>query len=415
MRALFLVFIFVYLALLFQGCQVRGISGSGRTTTLGYDLTRLESRDRVAEPLRLPLHLVVAQAGATHPDSRLMHVLSSQKKLFSRVSALPAAPELRNFASEVEQRNPQSLIKLADRTGGDVLFLVGGQTATQSSKTPVSILDLTIIGHYLIPSNKIKTKGSVCAAIIRISDSKLVLTLQQSAEETKIAPSVSRHANADELTDKIVGQLLSEISKKFVNKLANNAGVVPNEIQNPVAELNSKSKIEKVATVYVISDGFHIGLVLPYREIGSQKKYIEIGLGERNWAMDQNWRWLTSILSGMVPQNGIAVIEKMNELEMSEKKRRQKKVWQLTLTEREWGEMLSTLESEVSLQNVLVDGRGIKVVKTVKGYHLFHTCQQFALNPLGKIDNGLSGKFTLPPPMLEHHLDEIFSKTAWKK
>jgi len=416
-RILAIVFCLCSLAitLINQGCQRRGLSGPGKTTTLGYDLTKLKSKKIRQKPLKLPFHLVVAQAGALQPDSRLLNELKRFKKLYRVISFLPAAPELRNFGKEVAQRDPEELIKLAEGLGGDLLFLVGGKIETQSARTPISVLDLTVIGHYLIPSNKIKTKGSVMAAVIDIADRKLIMTVEEGIEKSKISPSVSRHSNTDELNDKTIGRLLQSIAIKFSNRLAHNAGIK--------TEPSHFSKIEKVkirqyantATVYVISDGFHIGLILPHGEKDGIKQYIEVGLGERNWAMDQKWQWLNGIMSGISHNEGVAVVETMDDVEFIFKKEKQKRVWKLDLSEWQWGEMLTTLERDVALQEVLYEGGKTKIVKTINGYNLFYTCQQFALNPLGVVDKNLFNHISKPTPMVENHLDNIFLKSTVMK
>ncbi|MBF0198407.1 MAG: hypothetical protein HQL32_11880 [Planctomycetes bacterium] len=401
--------IIVILSLLFLvGCQIQGLSGPGKTTTLGYDLSRLE-RVRSDEHSDLPLHLVVAQAGSLCPDEALLAELRKHPKLFRKITVIPASPELRNLGNEVMQKDPNSIVLQARRLGGDLLYLVGGKIETNSSRTPFSIVDLSIVGRYLAPSNKIQGQASIFGAIISVPSNELIMTVSESLSRSKYSPTVSRHANTDEFTVIIRNDILEKLSKKFVASLSDKSGVTIQPSPSLI-DILGQDKVTPKATVYILSDGFHIGLILPYSNIFGEEQYIEIGLGERNWVMGKGWKWMDTIMSCTSASDGVAVVEYIRKEALKSKLNSRRRVWKAVLSEEEFGRMLMILESEMSFQNVLFDGYTSKVIETQNGYNLFHTCHNFALNPLGVTGKGLFDSIPRPAPLLEKRLDRVFQK-----
>lgn len=390
------------------GCQVIGISGPGRTTTLGFDLSRISPAEG-QKTGSIPFHLIVAQAGAISPDSALLTELRKYPKLFRRVSVIPASPGLRHFSREVPQKDPNRLLDLARSIGGDLLFLVGGKVETTSTRTAVSVLDLSVVGKYLVPSNRIKGKASVMGAVISLSDNRLLTTLDISTERSTISSSVSRSTRTDELIEKMRAQLLGDLSKKFVKDFSDRAGVIP-ESSHQLTDLHAVKSEKSHATVYIISDGFHIGLILPYSNIFGEKRYVEVGLGERNWVLGKGWKWMDAMLSFTSKNEGVAVIEMIREGELKERLDEQRKVWKVSLSEEQFGRMLVSLEEDLSFQEVIIDGNRTKVIENKKGYSLFYTCHQFALNPLGVTGEGLFDSLPRPTPMIESRLDTVFER-----
>jgi len=407
MKKLSLLLSFLLLLLL-AGCQIQGISGPGKTTTLGYDLNRLETvtSDKINS---LPLHLVVAQAGSLSPDDTLLNELKKHDKLFKKITVIPASPELRNLGHEVRQKDPNLIVKQAKRLGGDLLYLVGGKIEANSSRTPLSLVDLSGIGRYLVPSNKIQGQASVFGAIISIPNNELIFTVHETITKSKYSPTVFRHANTDEFILKLRNELLDRLSKKFVSKLSNQSGVIL-ENNNTKIKINSLAQERQKATIYIISDGFHIGLILPYSNFFGDRQYIEIGLGERNWVLGKGWKWMDTIMSFSSASDGVAVIEYINKDDLKTKLKGNKKVWQAELSEDQFGKMIMTLEEEMAFQKVLFDGYKTKVVETNKGYNLFYTCHQFALNPLGVTGRGLFDSIPRPVPLMEKRIDKFLNQ-----
>lgn len=404
----------VIIALLCAGCGMEGLSGPGRTTTLGYDLSLLKPRvaqsTTSAPAPSTPFHVAVAQAGASVPDPLLLRRFEMEKKLFGKVSGLPAAIALRDFGSEIVQEDPERLLALAEQMGADVLILIGGQVEAESSRTAASLADATIIGHYVLPTARVEASGRALAAVISVRERRLLYTEMADADTSGLSPSVSRHRKTDRAADTVRGKLLSTLADAVIADMANRAGI---KQQSPVsAHRKTKAPTVRtrsttpVATIYIISDGFHVGLVLPIRVNESANEWMEVGLGERNWAMESGMTWLRGLMAMTTQNDGIAVAEYLNAPELADKKATMKRVWRVELSEDDWGRLISALENEMLLQEVLYDsGANGKVVKTRDGYSLFHTCHHFALNPLGRTGRQLGGGFPKPTPLLEKRID----------
>ena len=399
------------LLLLVLGCTTQGLSGPGKTTTLGYNLADLKSLPAEQISTKVPLHLVVAQAGALRPDEALLCELRKYPQLFSKISVIPASPELRNFGREVSQKDPTFLLEECRNLGAQLLFLVGGEVKSNQSKTPASLLDLTVIGRYLVPSNRIVGEASALGVLISVDQQKMILTVDQNVRDSKLSPSISQHSHHDELVVEMKRLLLDELVKKFISAFADRCGVLAIPQGREVEYMESLAIEPMGATIYVVSDGFHIGLILPYEDLLGGISSIEIGLGERNWLMGKKWKWLDAISSAF-QNEGVAVVEFLNENQLKEKSTQNKKIWRVELSEREFGKMLSTLEAEMAFQEVLFDGTKHKIVKTMSGYNLFYTCHQFALNPLGVTGTGLFDSIPRPTPLMESRLDSYFGPRA---
>lgn len=404
-------------ACLSAGCGVQGLSGPGKTATLGYDLTLLRERAGAAGPEGPALAVAVAQAGATIPDARLLDALRGTPGLFAKVRALPACPEVRDFASEVTQRDPEELLKLAEQMDCDLLFLVGGQLDSSNSRTPANLLDATVIGNYTVPANSIRVRGQALGVAIAVRQRRLLFTVDADVNKNGFAPSASRNEKEERLTEEARGKLLAELGEKMSATLSDLYGRVsetktssPAEKQQETNKARPAAKPKRAdepeaATVYVLSDGFHLSLLLPCRRDG-KPGYVEVGLGERDWALGKGWKWLDGMMAATTQNEGIGVVEYLSPDAATETLEKRKRVWRVGLSAADWGLLLEALENELRLQEVLAEGGDtVKVVKTGGGYSLFHNCHHFALNPFGKTARQLGGGFPMPTQLQEKRLD----------
>lgn len=209
--SLFQRFLWATLALttlFFMGCQVRGLSGPGRTTTMGYDLTLLKAREGAVPSKVAPYHVAVVQAGSLQPDPKFVETLAGYGSLFSEVSALPARIERRDFNREVAQRDPEELMTLARGVGADLLIVLGGQSRSGRTKTPLTVLDLSLVGHYAVPSQKVQSKVEATAMLVSVQGSTVLESVSHHETGKAWSPSVSSQSNLEAVLDRTKAQTL---------------------------------------------------------------------------------------------------------------------------------------------------------------------------------------------------------------
>lgn len=181
--------------------------------------------------------------------------------------------------------------------------------------------------------------------------------------------------------------------------MAHRSGMALDSTRGP-AKLNGAAVVEdqpRAVDLMILSDGFHVSLWIPTAEGG-----VEVGLGEREWFLNQPWSWVKA-LSSLLHNEGLVVVEQHSKGSV----KKEKKVWRFRVSEWTYGEIIEGLESELSFESVVLEGEKIKVIEDLKGYHLFRTCQQFVLRPLELPGKGLFRTLPRPTPLLEWQLDRV--------
>jgi hypothetical protein len=234
-----------------------------------YDLPATEpgaqdGAPRAPAKLVLPARVAVAQVGEVAPPQAFMEKLRSRPELFSRVEGISGiagsygisadevagryarrradCPPGTNYvtvgaaarqAAESEgreqvQSDVAKMQRLARDMGMDHLILVGGTIDHAVHGNALSILDLTIVGAFVVPSKQIDAKATAAGAIIDLNSGRVVLTASADASKGGLAATATQEGGQlavlrqarDEVVGKLADSLLAECQRRQVAGLA---------------------------------------------------------------------------------------------------------------------------------------------------------------------------------------------------
>lgn len=187
-----------------------------------------------ARPLRLPAAVAVVQVGEVAPPRPMIDALSSDPAVFARVVTLPGTESIapvyhfdRDMDSAARQsaaaratasasrRSVEALRRLAADAGADHLLLVGGTVDYGSAITPLSLLDLTIVGAFAVPSRETRATARATAALIDVRSGRVVQTSSAEVRRRSLAPAAAVKADRtkllEALRDDVVGKLAAQV------------------------------------------------------------------------------------------------------------------------------------------------------------------------------------------------------------
>jgi hypothetical protein len=191
--------------------------------------------DRTAWPTsgpRFPLNVAVAEIGELAPPPELIDGLRADTRIFRRVTSIPgisdgdfhfdpysrdATAGSPNTPTVASTRNPlRRLERLARDTGMDYLLLVGATVDSRTHPTPVSILDLTIVGAYVVPSNSISGQARASGILIDIRTDQVVMTSSATAGDRTMAPSIADQGVEDHLIRALRDEVYRQLNKQIL-------------------------------------------------------------------------------------------------------------------------------------------------------------------------------------------------------
>lgn len=177
-----------------------------------------------ARPVQLPARVALAQIGEVAAPLELLSALRKEPTLFNRVesipgvtAAMPASPARTNpqpggaLNSFLAAEHMQKMQRFARDMGMDYLIVLGGTIDYDTQKSGLSLLDLTIVGAFIVPSRAIKGEAKASAAVVDLDTGRIVMVSSADADGTQFASAVSEDSGRL--------QLLKNLREKAVNRL----------------------------------------------------------------------------------------------------------------------------------------------------------------------------------------------------
>jgi hypothetical protein len=217
------------------GCESTGLSpreAAGRNfSSYVYSLDApTQSADAPPAKLVLPSRLAVAQVGEVAPPTSFLNKLRSRPGLFSRVEGISGAvgvePEDRSHddadstitTESQAQREVARMQRIARQMGMDHLLLVGGTIDQVTKENGLSLLDLTIVGAFVVPSKQVDAEAKASGALIDLSTGRVLLFASADASKGRLASSMTQEsgeidvmrAARDEVLARLAGQVIEQ-------------------------------------------------------------------------------------------------------------------------------------------------------------------------------------------------------------
>ena len=221
--------------MLLSGCLSTGLS-TRETPSQNYSvyLYSLYPDEKNVEPnsrpkLVLPAEIAVAQIGEVAPPQEMMEMLRKETKFFRSVEGIPGVFELDRHSAlsqeksgEIQalaQTQTQQMKRLARDLGMDYLFLYGGSIDYGSRQTGLGILDLTLIGSYVVPSQEIKGTARASGALVELNSGRVVFVVSAESELQKYATSLGLEGTQDRLLDALRRDVITKLTQVFLQRM----------------------------------------------------------------------------------------------------------------------------------------------------------------------------------------------------
>jgi hypothetical protein len=197
-----------------------------------------------APPARLvlPAKVAVAQVGEVTPPLSFLRKLRSRPELFSRVEAVSGAESVEPqrtpppgdstiTAGERAREEMDRMLAVARDMGMDQLLLVGGTIDQATKENGLSLLDLTIVGAFVVPSKQVDAEARASGALIDLASGRVTLFASADASRGRLASSATQQAGEldvirqarDEVLEKLAAQVIAQCEERTGAKAATGA------------------------------------------------------------------------------------------------------------------------------------------------------------------------------------------------
>jgi hypothetical protein len=188
------------------------------------------SQTAARRPLITPVNVVVAQLGEVAPPLKMIQRLRSDSGAFASVQpisglvdAQPVAdPSARpqDFSTQQDARtHGERMRRLAGDLGADYLFLYGGTVDRSTTDTPLKLANATIVGAFLIPSEKIEATARAAGSLIDVRSGRVVVSVSADGHRDMLTPSVAREGDEIKLLEALREEVISKLGDQLAERL----------------------------------------------------------------------------------------------------------------------------------------------------------------------------------------------------
>lgn len=208
------------------GCETTGLSlreqGENNYSNIIYGLSSQASSPRLTR-LKDPFRLAVVQVGEQSPHPAMMRAIRESDLPVTDLIPLPAAglqisgADKRSDIEAYVQKKVASMLSLARSQGADYVFLFGGSADIGQKNNALQILDLTIIGGFLIDSNTVFADGKAVGALVDVDTGSVVFLVSADQSASGGYPSFNFGAR-DEILGKFRQDLVQALGGEFIKR-----------------------------------------------------------------------------------------------------------------------------------------------------------------------------------------------------
>jgi hypothetical protein len=183
------------------GCSSQGLSsreqGMQNYSNVMYQNQQTPAQTAGPATVQTPARVTVVQIGEITPPESMLKDLRSHRELFRQVSTqsgiLPVNEKQYGESQQVEAQ-PQTdylthLRGMAAETGSDYVLIFGGNIDSGSQGTPLSILDLTIVGAFVVPSHVVAVSGKAAGSLVDVHTGRVLRTFSADTDGHGMVPS----------------------------------------------------------------------------------------------------------------------------------------------------------------------------------------------------------------------------------
>lgn len=220
------------------GCESSGLSpreAGTRTYSSSlhalYDVP-LPAGDQRPARLDLPTRIAVVQIGEAAPPQSFLDALRAERELFTRVEGLSGAsgvsardghPADSTITAESQsRRDVERLQQIARDMGMDHLLLVGGTIDHFTKDNNLSVLDLTIVGAFVLPSKEVAAEARASGALVDLDSGRVALIASADTSKSRAASTATQSAGKIDVLrdarDDVLRKLAADVIEQCRNR-----------------------------------------------------------------------------------------------------------------------------------------------------------------------------------------------------
>jgi hypothetical protein len=225
------------------GCESSGLSpreaGSRNFSSslhALYDVPLPAGESRPAQ-LTLPTKLAVVQIGEAAPPPAFLDALRAEPGLFTRVEGLSGASGVTAHqgyradstitAESQARRDVERMQQIARDMGMDHLLLVGGTIDQFTKENGLGLLDLTIVGAFVVPSKQVEAEAKASGALVDLDSGRVALVASAGTSKGRLASTATQDAGKvdvlraarDEVLEKLAADVIAQCRSRQQERL----------------------------------------------------------------------------------------------------------------------------------------------------------------------------------------------------
>ncbi len=245
-----------------QSAYIRAMTSPAQSSTTQRDAANTFGTEADASPraaavpvkaapaFKSPAKIAVAQVGEVAPPESMLQVLRKHPAVFARINALPAKLDGEQYRPY--QHNPRkhpslsptdsgvrdhidSLCDTATSMGMDYLLLVGGTIDHRTNATPLSLLNITIVGAFIVPSDQTRATVKATAALIDLPTRQVVSISSAQLEKQHLTPAVSTTGENTALFKRMTGEVAGLLASQVVSDCMGAVSTTASDVRSPLA------------------------------------------------------------------------------------------------------------------------------------------------------------------------------------
>lgn len=212
-----------------SGCYTTGLSsrevGGYNYSNFVYSLYGNDSSGpKQKVKINKPIHIAVAQIGEAAPPKAMKTKLLAEHFLVSNVVEIPGGgADLGYYSGQNGSPNAQMQLKqmlnLTQDMNADYLFLVGGTADINQSYNWSGVLDLSLVGMFVIPSQDLEIAGKASGALIEASTGRVLFIVSSQADVDRLTTTAGAEGSKIRALANLRDNLLSSLAEEFIQKL----------------------------------------------------------------------------------------------------------------------------------------------------------------------------------------------------
>jgi hypothetical protein len=180
--------------------------------------------------LVLPARLAVAQIGEVAPPSRFLDALRGHADLFARVEPISGAAgvgydrrpvDCKDGADPAQERARLEMARMqrvAREMGMGHLLLIGGTIDQATKENGLAILDVTIVGAFVVPSKQVDAEAKASGALIDLESGRVVLFASADATRVRVASTATRGAGEIDVVREARDQVMTRLAEQLIKQ-----------------------------------------------------------------------------------------------------------------------------------------------------------------------------------------------------